>query len=109
MPSVAVFHTSPASVSWTSEPPGAARVVVEGEVDATNRHELLATLEAALHAPGAREVCIDVTRLTFCDARGLLGAASLTRAARSAGTSVDVVGLAPHLARLLRIVGAELA
>ncbi len=70
---------------------------------------LVPTLEAALHAPGAREVCIDVTRLTFCDARGLLGAASLTRAARSAGTSVDVVGLAPHLARLLWIVGAELA
>lgn len=107
MPSSAVFHTPLATVSWSWGTSGVLRGSVAGEIDATNRVEVIGEVRERLRGSGARAVHIDAARLTFCDARSLVEAAAVVCAARDKGAHLEVANLAPHLTRLLGLLVSD--
>ena len=96
-----MFHTSLATVSWNWGTSGILRGALAGEVDATNRNDVIDEVRQRLHGPGVRAAHLDAARLTFCDARSLVGLAEVARSARAGGLHLEVTNLASHLARLL--------
>lgn len=102
-----MFHTSLATVSWSWGTSGILRGALAGEVDATNRDDVLGEVRERLHGPGVRAAHLDAARLTFCDARALAGLAEVACSARAAGLHLEVTNLASHLVRLLDLLGAE--
>jgi anti-anti-sigma factor len=82
------------------------RVGLCGELDMATEPELLATVDR-LRSAGPGSVVLDVTRLTFCDARGLAALAGLHDQLASAGMRLTVVGASPQLRRLLAITGLD--
>ena len=80
---------------------------VSGEIDATNRVEVIGEGRERLRGSGARAVHVDAARLSFCDARSLVEAAEVVCAARARGVHLEVTDLAPHLIRLLGLLVSE--
>jgi anti-sigma B factor antagonist len=77
-----------------------------GELDMATEPELLATVDR-LRSAGTGSVVLDVTRLTFCDARGLAALADLHDQLAAVGMQLAVVGASPQLRRLLAITGLD--
>ncbi|QKW36991.1 STAS domain-containing protein [Actinomadura sp. NAK00032] len=85
----------------TGYKPGAAHVVAAGEDIATSAHfgiELARMIDG--YGP---DVLIDVSALTFCDARGLAAIVTADGLARRRGGTVTLTGVRPQMARILRI------
>jgi anti-anti-sigma regulatory factor len=80
---------------------------VVGEIDATNRVELIREVRDRVGAAGVRAVEIDAARLTFCDARSLLGLSEVSREVAARGLPLEIRNLAPHLVRLLDLLDGE--
>mgnify|MGYP001301496881 CR=1 FL=1 len=83
------------------------RGALVGEIDATNRVEVVREVRDRVGAPGVRAARLDAARLTFCDARSLLGLTQLVDEAARRGLTMEIANLAPHLVRLLDLLDGE--
>jgi anti-anti-sigma factor len=90
-------------VSTTDHEP---TVTAAGELDFTNAHRLVETV-AGIELDGHRTVVLDLSGLTFCDARGVSALLEAHNEIRSAGRALRLRGVAGVPRRILRITGAE--
>ncbi|WP_067793572.1 STAS domain-containing protein [Actinomadura formosensis] len=90
----------------TAEEGGPTRAVVTGELDIATAAEFGVEL-ARLIDERTPDVVLDVSALTFCDARGLAAIIAADELARSRGGAVTLTGARPQLARILRITGLD--
>jgi anti-sigma B factor antagonist len=81
-------------------------VGLAGELDLAGE-SAVAEVAAQLRRTGCREVDLDVTRLRFCDARGLGAILALRRGMDDAGVRVTLRGANRAMVRLLRLTGLE--
>jgi anti-anti-sigma factor len=87
-------------------PDGHATAVIRGELDA-------ATTDAALEyvtqviARSSGPIEVDLTGLSFCDARGLRALAGISARARAAGRQLRLTGTRPGIAKIMRITGMD--
>lgn len=79
-----------------------ARVAIAGEVDLATQPELRAALTEAVDK-GARELVVDLERVTFLDSTGLAALIAPT----TAGVTVRVEGATPAVRRVLDVVVVE--
>jgi anti-sigma B factor antagonist len=87
-------------------PDGRAVAVIRGELDAAT-------------APGAQEyvrqvierssgpVAVDLSGVSFCDARGLRALVGMSAAARAAGRRLSLTGARPGIRKIMRITGVD--
>jgi anti-anti-sigma factor len=87
-------------------PDGRAVAVIRGEMDAAT-------------APGAQEyvrqvigrssgpVAVDLSGVSFCDARGLRALVGMSAAARAAGRRLSLTGTRPGMMKIMRITGVD--
>ena len=103
------FETeSPTALGLTHRiyPDGHAAAVIRGELDA-------ATADAAREYVGqviARSrgaVEVDLTGLSFCDARGLRALVAMASCARSHGRRLKLTGTRPGIVKIMRITGVD--
>jgi anti-anti-sigma factor len=98
----------PAALGLTHRiyPDGHATAVVSGELDA-------ATADAArdyvsqVIARSSGPIQLDLTGLSFCDARGLRALAGMAACARAAGLQLRLTGTRPGIAKIMRITGID--
>jgi anti-anti-sigma regulatory factor len=83
------------------------RGALVGEVDATNRDEVVCEVRSRVGAPGVRAAQLDGSRLTFCDARSLRDLTLVVDEAAARGLPLEITNLAPHLLRLLDLLDGE--
>jgi anti-sigma B factor antagonist len=84
-----LVHPAPASfAAETALSAGGRLVTVRGDVDATTAPGLRACLLAALEGPGAADVEVDLTGVTFLDSAGLTVLVVAHQAAERAGCAV---------------------
>ncbi|MFI7386301.1 STAS domain-containing protein [Streptomyces sp. NPDC049813] len=85
---------------------GAARVSVEGELDAITGPYVLRSALACL-AEGPTGVCLDLAGVSFCDCAGLNALLAARLSVLADGRDFAVEGIGPRLERLLFLIGAE--
>ncbi len=91
------------SIDVTTSGP-AVRLTVAGEVDSSSAPALRAALENAL-AGGARELVVDLDRVTFLDSAGLCVLAATHRRADEEGFALRVLASTRAVMRPLQITG----
>lgn len=99
-------HSPDTRVEAVVSPRGGGFASVAGELDLVTTDAVAAALIRAVEETGP-DLAVDVSGVTFCDARGL---AALVRAANRAerdGGALTVRGASPLLVRLLRATGLE--
>lgn len=85
---------------------GAAVLTLEGELD----HDTAPLLRDALAAPPADQgprVLVDCAGLRFCDSTGLNVLLRARLAAQERDATLELAGLAPQVARVFEITGAD--
>jgi RNA polymerase sigma-B factor len=93
-------------ITATAEESGALRVHVAGEVDRDNAPDLSDALLAVVRrTTPERAVLVDLTRVPFVDAAGIAVLVAVHEAARVREVPVTVVGLQPHVRRVVAISG----
>lgn len=85
---------------------GRGLVRVTGELDLATEKELTAELVQAVRDHGP-DIVIDVSEVSFCDARGLAVLGRAAVAAEQAEGVATLRGAKPHLIRLLRITALD--
>ena len=86
--------------------PPEAYVIATGEFDIATTSTLTALLSRSV-AAGCRDVRIDMSGVTFCDASTIGLLVSLDRRLRSAGGSLTIGRCSPCVLRLLNILDLE--
>lgn len=81
---------------------GATRVAVAGELDIASAADFAIELAGLIEERGP-DIVVDVSGLTFCDARGLAAFVAADGRARSRGGSVTLTGVRSQLARILHV------
>ncbi|MEU6867737.1 STAS domain-containing protein [Streptomyces sp. NPDC046876] len=81
-------------------------VATAGELDHDSPEPLRRALEEALGQDGAERVVVDCTGLMFCDSTGLNILLKGRLDAKAAGTTLELAGLRPPVARMFEITGA---
>jgi anti-anti-sigma factor len=92
-------------VTVSTDPP-LSRVHLDGDLDITGEWSLTEKMGELL-AAGLPEVVLDVSRLAFCDARGLATILRFRSQLRSAGMRLTLCSPSPQLRRLLVIAGMD--
>jgi anti-sigma B factor antagonist len=82
------------------------RVLVSGELDVATEEDLSERVDALVPA-GARQMCLDLAAVSFCDARGLSALVRLDRRLAASGRRLSVVGAPAHVRRLLALTGLD--
>jgi anti-sigma B factor antagonist len=82
------------------------RLGLAGELDMASEPMVLATVDQ-LRSAGLDRVVLDLTRVTFCDARGLAALVALQDRLARGGIRLSVVGTSGHLRRLLAVTGLD--
>ncbi|MEU8801075.1 STAS domain-containing protein [Spirillospora sp. NPDC048819] len=83
---------------------GPPRAIVSGELDIASAAAFGGELAVLINERGP-DVVIDVSALTFCDARGLAAFVAADKLARRHGGAVTLTGVRPQMAKILRISG----
>jgi anti-anti-sigma factor len=89
----------------TTDPPD-AHLVATGEFDIATTASLTVLVRQAV-AEGCRNFCVDMERVTFCDASSIGLLVGLDRRLRADGGSLTIVSASAPVQRLLRLVGLE--
>jgi anti-sigma B factor antagonist len=84
----------------------ATTLVVAGEVDLANAHELAQAGLAAL-ADGATTVTVDMRDVTFLDSTGLAALVTINNQAQQDGASLIVSHVTPRISHLLAVTGLD--
>ncbi|WP_082126588.1 STAS domain-containing protein [Allosalinactinospora lopnorensis] len=100
--------TQAASTAYVGTGAGGERglVYVSGELDLATADRVAAELARAIAAAGPG-ITVDLSGVTFCDARGLAALVKAANHAGDGGGAIALQGLPPALVRLLRITGLE--
>ncbi|GAA4239852.1 hypothetical protein GCM10022254_62240 [Actinomadura meridiana] len=85
---------------------GPPRMMVAGELDLASVVVFGVDLAELIRDRGP-SVVLDLSFLTFCDARGLAALVAADRLARSRGGTITLTGVRPHMARILRVTGLD--
>ncbi|MGI5202446.1 STAS domain-containing protein [Spirillospora sp. CA-108201] len=85
---------------------GPARVTARGELDIASSAAFGIEL-AGLIADRGPDVVVDVSGLTFCDARGLAALVAADELARRRGGAVTLARPRPQMAKILRLTGLD--
>jgi len=91
-------------IAWDAGPP---RLVLAGNIDLTSHTALIAAMAQA--AGGAGQVHIDMARVSFCDVAGLRILMHGGDRQRPDPARVTLLNLAPHLKKLLHLLGQDAA
>ena len=88
---------------------GQATVTFAGELDTASADQACQYVRAAIDAIDALggQVLLDLSGLSFCDARGLGALVRMSRHAGQAGCSLHLVAPPPRLMKIMRITGLE--
>ncbi|MFI0411743.1 STAS domain-containing protein [Actinomadura sp. 3N508] len=85
---------------------GPPRMLITGELDMASAPAFTARLARVIGDRGP-DVVVDVSSLTFCDARGLAAFVAADELAHRRGGAVTLAGIRPQLAKILRITGLD--
>ncbi|MEV0665834.1 STAS domain-containing protein [Actinomadura luteofluorescens] len=83
-----------------------ARVTARGELDIASSAAFGIELARLIGERGP-DVVVDVSGLTFCDARGLAALVAADELARRHGGAVTLTGPRPQMAKILRLTGLD--
>ena len=92
-------------VTVESSEDGVARIVLAGELDLANAHEVHERLPEATAAAG--HVVVDLSGLTFIDSTGIRLLLQLQKAAARDGWQLRLVPGPSQVQKVLRLVGLE--
>jgi anti-sigma B factor antagonist len=79
-------------------------LALTGELDYTNAERLQHDLQEAI-GPGARDLVIDLSDLSFCDSTGIQVFLAVRKITQDRGGSIALTGLQPRLERLFHLTG----
>lgn len=79
---------------------------LKGEMDVSNCDRLRPAVTSS-HTGDTQRAVIDLSRLTFCDARGLAQLLAVHAHLTSAACELTVAGVRPQLLRILQITGVD--
>jgi anti-anti-sigma factor len=98
----------PAALGLTHRiyPDGHATAVIRGELDAATTDIALEYVTQVI-ARSSGPIEVDLTGLSFCDARGLRALAGMSARARTAGRQLRLTGTRPGIAKIMRITGMD--
>ena len=98
----------PAALGLTHRiyPDGHATAVISGELDAATADDARDYVSQVI-ARSSGPVQLDLTGLSFCDARGLRALAGMAACARTAGLQLRLTGTRPGIAKIIRITGMD--
>ncbi|WP_336317642.1 STAS domain-containing protein [Streptomyces lavendofoliae] len=96
----------PLTITQQSDADGPVRLRVAGELDHHNAHRLRETFTSVPFATSGG-VIVDLSGLDYCDSTGLTALITGHHQARSAGSTLSIAGLKPHLERVFRIAGID--
>jgi anti-sigma B factor antagonist len=85
---------------------GTAIVTVGGELDIATADHLFEYVRTVMDLP-CPDVILDLSDLTFCDCRGISSLIRLDRHATASGGTLNLSGLPPVVATLLRVGGLD--
>ena len=77
-----------------------ATVVVSGDIDIANRHDIVELVRDAIRAE-TTEIALDMSTVEFIDCAGLAGILQARHLAAMEGCDLRVVSMAPRVRRLL--------
>jgi anti-anti-sigma factor len=98
----------PAALGLTHRiyPDGHATAVVRGELDAATA-DAARDYVAGVIARCSGPVDVDLTGLSFCDARGLRALVQMAACARSNERKLRLTGIRPGIAKIMQITGVD--
>jgi anti-sigma B factor antagonist len=79
-------------------------LALTGELDYTNAERLQHDLQEAI-GPGARDLVIDLTDLSFCDSTGIQVFLTIRKITQDRGGSIALTSLQPRLEKLFYLTG----
>jgi anti-anti-sigma factor len=99
---------SPAALGLTHRisPDGHATAVIRGELDAATA-DAAREYVANVIARSSGTVEVDLTGLSFCDARGLRALVAMASCARSHDRRLKLTGTRPGIVKIMRITGVD--
>ncbi|BCJ49451.1 anti-sigma factor antagonist [Actinoplanes sp. NBRC 14428] len=99
------MRTPPWAISDHPAEGGVIRLGVRGEVDLATAPDLERAVAGAVARPGAREVLVDLSAVTFLDASGIAALARSHLLAAESGVRLRVCGARGVVRRVLAIAG----
>jgi anti-anti-sigma factor len=87
-------------------PDGHATAVIRGELDAATADAAREYVNGVI-TRSSGPVEVDLTGLSFCDARGLRALVSMAACARAHGRKLRLTGTRPGIAKIMRITGVD--
>lgn len=106
-PAAAEMRGSAPAMNGSATGPGKTHILtVRGEPDLTTADSLYLRARAAI-SRCARLLLLDLTAVSFCDARGLSALVRIANDAGAAGCHYGLVAPRPNVARILRITGLD--
>jgi anti-anti-sigma factor len=81
-------------------------VAIRGELDIATSEGAYAYVRDVINE-GARSVAVDISGLTFCDARGLATMARMAHHADEAGCQLRLLAPPPPVLKIMRITGFD--
>ena len=99
---------SPATLGLTHRiyPDGHATAVIRGELDAATA-DAAREYVANVIARGSGTIEVDLTGLSFCDARGLRALVGMATRARASGRQLKLTGTRPGIVKIMQITGVD--
>ncbi|HTQ89762.1 MAG TPA: STAS domain-containing protein [Streptosporangiaceae bacterium] len=94
------------TLSCRISPTGQATVTFAGELDTASADQACEYVRDVIDAHGG-QVLLDMSGLSFCDARGLGALVRMSRHAGQAGSSLQLVAPPPRLMKIICITGLE--
>jgi anti-anti-sigma factor len=77
-----------------------ATVVISGDIDIANRHDIVELVREAIH-PETTEIALDMSTVEFIDCAGLAGILQARHLAAKEGCYLRIVAMTPRVRRLL--------
>jgi anti-anti-sigma factor len=87
-------------------PDGHATAVIRGELDAATA-DAAREYVAGIIVRSSGPVEVDLTGLSFCDARGLRALVGMAACARANGRKLRLTGTRPGIVKIMRITGVD--
>jgi anti-anti-sigma factor len=83
-------------------------VTAAGEIDVACSDQLLrALVDAVERTPTPRQLCCDLSGVTFIDSTGIAALVAAKHASENAGTEMMLAGAFGHVRRVLELTGVE--
>ena len=87
-------------------PDGRAVAVIRGELDAATALGAQEYVRQVIERSSG-PVAVDLSGVSFCDARGLRALVGMSAAARTAGRRLSLTGTRPSIKKIMRITGVD--